>query len=288
LIFPCPGYPIGEAIAVRCGLEVDHVYSAQGNKFLPDPEEFSQAFQEDTAAVLITSPNNPTGDEYSEQSMEQIYALASKHGLTLIIDEIFSDMMLRDNVHPAPDYDIEDDAVIRIKGWSKDRGLAGMRLGYIVASEDTIKGIGDLINIRNGGAPTVHNSLLIRDMLLRRWMRGGGFVNIEYQDMLEEYARVIDRNIELYELNEVMIRELLSGHQRVMDVTETKGGFCKLIRFDGVQDDVEFAQAIYYASGVLFVPGPAFNTTETGWMRLTFSVSPERLEQGLTSLLRAL
>jgi len=108
------------------------------------------------------------------------------------------------------------------------------------------------------------------------------------KEELIEYQQVIRNNLQKYEENERMIRDYLAGMPKIIDMTETQGGFCKFIRFETEKTDTEHAKEIYFNTGVLLVPGSAFNATEDGWMRLTFAVSKSKLEQGLESLKKGL
>mgnify|MGYP002868015098 CR=1 FL=1 len=104
------------------------------------------------------------------------------------------------------------------------------------------------------------------------------------KEEFEEYRRVISENLKKYELNEKMIFEYFDDTQKIANQIETKGGFCKYIQFKTKKDDVSFAKELYKNTGISLTPGFGFNSIDNGWMRLTFSVSPQRLERGLNAL----
>lgn len=288
IIIPVPTYPIGEALAERHKLSTVKIPTKPENNYLPNSSDISNVISDSTSAVLLTSPNNPTGSEFSQEEMQKISELCKDKGIYLIVDEIFSNLMLDDNSHPISSYDIDFDPIIRINGWSKDRGVAGFRLGYIVASADVAKNIGDNISLRYGNAPTVYNNFISKDMSLRKYQLDPENVPESMREDLEEYDEVIGANLARYNSSNHMIEGALSDVSRIKSVSDTQGGYCKFIQFDGVENDIEFLTDLYVNSGVVLVPGSAFSSQEPGWARLTFSVSPARLEQGLESMVRYL
>ncbi len=284
IIVPAPNYPLIEKIAFENGADIKRVPTKRENEFLPTIDELTSSISSNTKAILLTSPNNPTGSEYSEELMSEVYGLCKDENICLIIDEIFSDLMLNGHKHPTPNYDVETDKIIRLTGWSKDRGVAGFRIGHIVASSDAVSDLGEMISYNYGNPPTVYNNFISKDMTMRNLILDPSKVQENTKEEFEEYERVISGNLKKYELNEKMIFEELGGMRWIDDIVETKGGFCKYIKFKNVEDDVSFAKELYKNTGVLLTPGSGFNSDDKGWMRLTFSVSPQALKQGLNSI----
>jgi aspartate/methionine/tyrosine aminotransferase len=284
LLLPMPSYPVIGQIAEDLGAKVKKIYTKQENSFLPTADEITEIISHSTKALIVTSPNNPTGTEYSEKSIDQIYGLCRDKGIYLIVDEIFSGLMLNERMHPAPKYDIEEDKVIRVNGWSKDRGVAGFRLGYIIAPSELMKHIENDLSIICGNASTVYNNFISKDMSLRRFLSEPESIPQELKPEFEEYKSVLEGNLRKYELNNKILHEMLEDEPLVLDVLDTDGGFCKFIRFDTEKGDTDFAIDLYRNSGALLVPGSGFGSRESGWMRLTFSLSPNYLRDGLEAI----
>jgi len=285
ILIPQVSYPVGPAIAEQCGFDVKYVPVCQENGFIPITEQIQALITNSTKALVLTSPNNPTGSEYSSEEIQKIADLCKEHGIYLIIDEIFSGLMLNGNKHPVPKYNIEEDLIIRINGWSKDRGVAGFRIGYMVAAEKFIDKVGGIINTTYGNAPTLFNQFIEKDMVHRRLMLNNPKIPYNLEDSHQQYRQQILRNLEKYEANELLAQEILNSVNRVLDFTETKGGFCKFIKFDtqGLSDK-KFVHQLYQNTGVLLTPGTSFNPHEDGWARMTFAQPKFRVEQGLEAL----
>lgn len=284
LIIPTHSYPTIEQIAYRQGINVRSVSTEREDNFLPNIDNLTESITSNSKALFLISPNNPTGSEYTEDLMKQIYSLCRDEDIYLIVDEIFSGLMLNGTKHPTPDYDCEDSKLIRVNGWSKDRGSAGFRLGYIVAPSEIIDQIGDDISSSYGNAPTLFNNFMSKDMTMRRFMLEPENIPENLETEFINYTRVIEDNIKKYEENNNIIYKILGDVPRVIDLIETEGGFSKYIKFDINTDDVTFANNLYKHSGALLVPGSAFNSQENGWFRLTFSVPKSTLENGLNSI----
>ncbi|MBS8229142.1 aminotransferase class I/II-fold pyridoxal phosphate-dependent enzyme, partial [Vannielia litorea] len=102
---------------------------------LPDPEEAAALLTERTRAIVLVSPNNPTGAEYPNETLAAFRDLARSRGIALIVDETYRDF----TAHPGaphglftdPDW---DDTLIHIYSFSKTYRLTGHRVGALATS----------------------------------------------------------------------------------------------------------------------------------------------------------
>ena len=288
VLLPVPSYPLPEAQLLRYGADVKHVRTSRRNGFLPTVDELDASLTDRTAALALTTPNNPTGTDYVDGGLGNIYDWAEDRGVLLVLDEIFADLMLHGNVHERPSYDPEEGHVVRLKGPSKDRGVAGFRIGYIVSSQeiqgDSYEGLGGALALRLGNASTVPARFIRDDMRMRRYGLPGRDPPEDKRADFDEYSEVIAGNIERYELNDRMFERILGPVSAVDDIVVSQGGFTKFVHVAGVHDTIAFCQDLYANTGVRSVPGEGFNMHELGWIRLTFSRSPKFLEKGLETM----
>ncbi len=118
------------------------VSSGIENKFKINPQAFSEAITDRTRAVLINSPNNPSGVSYSPAELKKIASVLKKHPqIVLISDEIYEHILWNDapgknilNVCPA----LHDRTII-INGVSKAYSMTGWRIGYAAGPTSIIK-----------------------------------------------------------------------------------------------------------------------------------------------------
>jgi aspartate aminotransferase len=99
-----------------------------------DCDALAAAITDRTRAILINSPNNPTGAVYPRQDLERTARLAARHDLMLVADEAY-DFFVYDNLPSASLYDLAEvrDRVIVTRSFSKHFAMTGFRLGYAVA-----------------------------------------------------------------------------------------------------------------------------------------------------------
>ena len=108
---------------------------ATGDDLIPDPEMAEALICDRTRAILLVSPNNPGGVEYSAETLAAFYDLAKRHDLALILDETYRDFHSQDGAPHAlfddPDW---DETLIQLYSFSKAYRLTGHRVGAMMAS----------------------------------------------------------------------------------------------------------------------------------------------------------
>ncbi|MEM7438685.1 MAG: aminotransferase [Pseudomonadota bacterium] len=109
------------------------------NDMLPDPGQAAAMIDSTTRAIVLVSPNNPTGAEYPAELLRAFYELARTHGLALIVDETYRDFHSQTSaphdLFQDPDW---DQTLIHLYSFSKAYRLTGHRVGAIVASTDRL------------------------------------------------------------------------------------------------------------------------------------------------------
>lgn len=255
---------------------------------MPTVDQIAAAINDETAAVLLTLPNNPTGTTMSKGDLQAIHDLCRDNDVQLIVDEIFHGLMYEGKAHPTVPYNPEDGTLVRIRGWSKDRGIPGSRIGYVVASEAIINRMANTIGLTLGNAPTAPYKFVVRDIRMRLAMLQPETLRKEDQKQaFPDYVRRINANLALYEENHRTLEEGLRTMEGVEDTVETEGGYAKFVKFKGVRNGVVFAEHLFANTGVMTVPGEAF-LSDPGWIRFTFSVPHETVTKGLELIERYL
>lgn len=100
--------------------------------------DFPKYFTEKTRIVVINNPNNPAGRIYSEQELELLYSLCRPQGIYILVDEAYSDFVIdrpfRSMINIVPD----KDGIIVVNSLSKNLGISGWRIGYVISTPDVI------------------------------------------------------------------------------------------------------------------------------------------------------
>ena len=111
------------------------VPSTEGNQFVPDPDEVASLITRSTKAMQVNSPANPSGVLYPPGVMERLAALADKHDLLVVSDEIY-DKLIYDNKKFIPFASLPGmkDRTVTVNGVSKTYAMAGFRIGYLACT----------------------------------------------------------------------------------------------------------------------------------------------------------
>jgi aspartate/methionine/tyrosine aminotransferase len=134
-----PYYPPYPHLASMIGAHV--VYISTLPDFQPDLDALKLSITDHTKAIVINSPNNPTGAVYPEATLRKIAKLAEKHNLLVISDEIYEHF-----IYDTPHFSIGSiyPNTITMNGFSKEYAMTGWRLGYITGPQDIIDAINQL------------------------------------------------------------------------------------------------------------------------------------------------
>ena len=107
--------------------------------FLPDPEQIASLVSSRTRAIVLINPNNPTGANYPREILERIVAIAQKHDLLLMADEIYDHILYDDATFQALAPLAGDHPCLSFGGLSKVHRACGWRVGWAVLSGDPLR-----------------------------------------------------------------------------------------------------------------------------------------------------
>ncbi len=123
-----PAYQSHYSVAESIGVEVSRWQSDLAGEGSPDIDELERLVRPQTRAIVLTTPNNPTGYAFDRPQMERIVAVARRHGLWLLGDEVYRGTEREAETIPA----VADwyERGVSLAGLSKAHGLAGLRIGW--------------------------------------------------------------------------------------------------------------------------------------------------------------
>lgn len=107
-----------------------------------DPKAVQSAITQRTRAILINSPNNPTGAVYTPDAMAAVARLAAQNEIFLIADEAYH-LFAYDGIDYQPAFSVADDTqrIITVRSFSKHYSMTGFRVGYVAASTSIIRAL---------------------------------------------------------------------------------------------------------------------------------------------------
>ena len=259
VLVPSPDYPLWSAAVALNGGKVRYYACDPERGFQPDIAGIQALIGPDTKAIVLINPNNPTGAVYGRDTLEAIVDLATSHGIVVLADEIY-DQMVYDDAQFVPIATLAQDTVcLTFSGLSKVYRACGYRVGWCVFS-------GDLDRAQE----FIHGMELLAALRLCSNVPGqwavqtalGGFQSIK------ELVRPGGR---LYQQRQVVLERV--EESRFLSMQKPMGamyGFIRLDdRFRGRLNDRAFALALLEDRHVLVAPGSSFNTPYTDHFRIT-------------------
>ncbi len=139
VILLVPYYPPYLANATLAGAKPVFVTLRSENGFIPDPKEIEKAVTSKTKAIILLSPNNPTGAVYPADVKERIVRLAQERKFFVIADEVYESFVYGGVKHvSALSFPGAKEWVVQVNSFSKTYAMAGLRIGYLAAPADKL------------------------------------------------------------------------------------------------------------------------------------------------------
>jgi len=154
ILIPTPDYPLWTAAATLAGGKAVHYMCDEQAGWYPDIGDIARKITPHTRAIVIISPNNPTGAVYPEQLLGQIAKLARGNGLALFSDEIYDRLVMDGAKHVSVASLAPDLFTVSFNGLSKSHQICGYRAGWMALCGDKsgaggyIEGINTLVSMR--------------------------------------------------------------------------------------------------------------------------------------------
>jgi aspartate aminotransferase len=259
-------YP--EMVKMVYGIPV--IVTPEDGTFHPRMEDIKRVITSYTKAIIVNSPNNPSGLVFSEAFIAEIVDFCERKGIYLISDDIYHKLVfdgLRAPIHyKYTDKDLENSRLIVVNGVSKLYGMTGFRLGWVVAPRKLTE---VMTNIQSQITSNVS--------VISQAAAEGALTGV--QSVVENLRLTIQNN------RDVMIQELNAFNG--LRVTKPGGTFYCLPDFRAYRDDsTELAKFLLRKALVVTVPGSAFGIE--GHLRLSYAGSVKDITEGIERIKWAL
>lgn len=259
-------YP--EMIRMCMGIPV--VVTPEDGTFTPRFEEIERAVTSSTRAIIVNSPNNPSGAIYPDELIAKIADLCKKKGIFMICDDIYHKLTFDGNV-ATPAYaftkdDIENSNIIVVNGVAKLYGMTGFRVGWVVAPRELIRVMTNVI------AQTTSCVSPIAQAAAEGALNG-------LQSVVESLRLQIENN------RNVLLQEMKSF--KGARLIEPQGTFYALPDLRAFKDNsVDASRFLLKKALVVTVPGKEFGME--GHIRISFAGSATEVVEGLARIRWAL
>jgi aspartate aminotransferase len=253
------------------------VKTNESNGFRLDFEGLGKAITKKTKAVILNTPNNPTGAVYPREDLEKLAELAIRHNFYIISDEIYEKLLYDGAKHISIASLSEDvkERTITINGFSKAYSMTGWRIGYAAGPRKIIKGMNDLQGHMTSGPNSIAQKAALEALI-------GPQESINL--MLKEYdirRRYLLERLE--NIEEIKCNNVKGAFYLFPDVSSLFG---KIYNGKPVKDSIDFADFLLEEANIAVVPGIAFQAPNN--IRIAYSNSLENIKAAMDRMERAL
>ncbi|TYR78724.1 aminotransferase [Priestia megaterium] len=229
-------------------------------QFKLQPEQIEEVITSKTKALLLCSPNNPTGSSLSKSELEAIAEIVIKHDLLVLTDEIYAELTYDEAFTSIASLDGMRERTIIVSGFSKGFAMTGWRLGYICAPTELAQAMLKIHQYTMMCAPTMAQYGAIEAL------KNGA---LDVEEMRKSYRR--RRNYMVKSLNEIHLP------------CHTPGGAFYVfpsVKKTGLSSE-QFAEQLLMEERVAVVPGNVFGKGGEGHIRCSYASSMEALEEAI-------
>ncbi|WP_026485724.1 pyridoxal phosphate-dependent aminotransferase [Caldanaerobius polysaccharolyticus] len=248
-------------VYVKCDPEKD---------FRIDIDDLKAKISGKTKAIIINSPNNPTGAVYPKEDLKEIAQLALSHGFYIISDEIYEELIYdgRRHVSIASLSDEVKEKTIVVNGVSKAYAMTGWRIGYAAGPEDVIK---IMTNIQSHSTSNPNSIAQYASLAALRGNKDDVFM------MRDEFE--LRRNYMVQRINGIKYLSCNTPHGAfyiMMNIQELKG---RKVNGATISSSEAVAKILLEKANVAVVPGDGFGTDD--FVRLSYATSIKNIKSGL-------
>lgn len=259
ILIPAPDYPLWTGAVSLAGGTPVHYRCDEDNGWNPDLEDIEAKITDNTHAIVIINPNNPTGAVYSPEIVRGLVDIARRHDLVVMADEIYEKIVFDDAVHHhAAEFAADDVLCLTFSGLSKAYRVCGYRAGWVMISgpkheaADFLEGLTLLANMRMcSNVPAQHT---IQTAL-------GGYQSID--ELIVPGGRYHDQ---------IKLASRLLNEIPGVSCVEPRGALYCFPRLDPevyrIDDDEAFVIELLQAKKILVTHGTGFNWPDTDHFRL--------------------
>ena len=257
VIIPTPAFGLYQSITEMCrGVAVN--LPTEDNDFQIDPTRLSAAITDKTKAIVLTSPNNPTGRVYSRETLDAIHEILKDKPIFVLCDEVYRQLVYTGEYASFADYTDMRDRIIVIQSYSKPYAMTGWRMGYLMADSSLREKIRFVHQYATVSVPSFLQTACVEAL------------NTDISDTVALFRRRRDY---------VYQRLIDMG----LDVVLPEGAFYVFVPIAQYgMDSLTFGKRLLSEALLALVPGCYFGTE--GFMRLSYCYADDVLKEGMDRL----
>lgn len=270
VIIPVPYWVSYTEMVKLAGATPILVEATEENDFKVQISDLEAALTDNTRAIMLNSPSNPTGMVYDETELKALAEFCLKHNLFIISDEIYEELVY-DGVKHYSIATVEPrvkDLTVLVNGMSKAYAMTGWRIGYTASHVDIAKAMSSMQSHATSNPNSIAQKASVAGLT--------GSMEPVYA-MVAEFSKRREYMVErVNQIKGLSCRSPQGAFYVMANVKELIG---KTIDGELIADDLQLAALLLDKAHVACVPGAAFGAD--GYMRLSYATSLEKIKEGL-------
>ncbi|NVL89469.1 MAG: pyridoxal phosphate-dependent aminotransferase [Desulfobacterales bacterium] len=270
VLVPDPAWMTHSNVITLLGGKAKHVPSEPENDFWPKVDAWEESVSPKTVALVINSPNNPTGSVATEDYLRKVVDFANRHDLHIISDEVYNAILFDSQRHVCmASFPEARDRILLVNSFSKTYAMTGWRIGYLAAPAAIVS------QALKASQHTITN--------VSPFVQKAALCALNDADVAAAVSKMVAR----YQQRRDMALKILKERSRVgIDVVKSKGAFYLFldIRKLGMPSNT-FAKRLLDEALISTVPGSVYGVCGEGFLRVTTATSEEVIEAGIQGLL---
>src|SRR3989338_2889704 len=270
VIIPDPGFATFHQIIKLCKAKTVRVPLRGKNNFSMSAQDLEKAITKKTQLIVVNSPSNPTGAIMQKQELDELYRVAEKHHVYLLLDEIYSRIINGQHAFYSPSANDKClHSCIVVNGFSKAFAMTGWRLGFAIGPKNVIEKMGMLGETLYSCVPP--------------------FI---------QYAGIAALQGDQSKVNAMMAQDqkkrnlLIEGLNAIPRISclKNEGAFYIFanIKKTGMSSQ-QFSDVMLKKAGVALLPGTDFGKHGEGYVRIAYAaVNIDTIKKGLANMEKAL
>ena len=263
VIIPAPYWINYDQMVKMCGGKTVIVEAKESNEFVVTADDVEKAITSKTKAMIINSPNNPTGAIYDEQTVKDLCKLAEKYDLMILWDECYKNITYNDqDFYSLLNVEGIKERAVVINSCSKKFAMTGWRLGYASAPKELVACMTKLQeNVAAcANVPTQYAAIEA------------------FSGRADEAAEAMRKEFE--HRRNVMVAGINSIDK--LHCNCPKGTFYVFVNIaETGMGSIEFANKLLDEVHVAVVPGVTYGENYDSFVRIAFTMKEERIREGL-------
>ncbi len=215
-----------------------------------------------TRMVILSNPTNPTGKVYAEKALRDLSDFVLKHGLYLVSDEIYEDLIYEGRMFSPASIPEMFPKTITLSGFSKSYAMTGWRIGYMVAPDEIIKASNKIQQQTMTCASSISQY--------------GALAALSDRESPAKFR-------EIFRSRRDNVYKLISETEGI-SMRKPEGAFYAFVKYENRIPSEDFCEKALEKSGIVITPGSAFGNQGEYHFRLSFATDNDTIRDGIAEL----